>query len=104
MKLLCIIGTLSLVFVSLGIARIGGGDVMFKGGNAGEVTFRHDSHSMDTGFKCTDCHDSLYITKEKDKRVSMAQMEKGKSCGACHNGKKAFDVKLKSYCNNCHKK
>jgi len=104
MKILYIIAVLSLIFVSLGIARIGGGDISFKGGKAGEVIFRHDSHTTDSGLKCTDCHDSLYVTKEKDKRVSMAQMQKGKSCGACHNGKKAFDVKLKSDCSSCHKK
>jgi c(7)-type cytochrome triheme protein len=104
MRLLCIIGILSLIFISLGAAKTGGGDIPFKGGSAGEVMFRHDSHSMDAGFKCTDCHDSLYVTKQKDKRVSMAQMQKGKSCGACHNGEKAFGVNVKSDCSNCHKK
>ena len=44
----------------------------------------------------------LYITKEKHKKVTMAQMQKGQSCGACHNGKRAFDVK--GNCDNCHKK
>ena len=29
----------------------------------------------------------------------MADMEKGKSCGACHDGKTAFDVKS---CITCH--
>ena len=104
MRLLYIIGILSIIFISVSAARIGGGDISFKGGNAGDVIFRHDSHSMDAGFKCTDCHDSLYVTRVKDKRVSMAQMQKGKSCGACHNGTKSFDVKSKSDCNNCHKK
>ena len=102
MRLLCLIGILSLILVSLGAARIGGGDIAFKGGMAGDAIFRHDTHAMDAGFKCTDCHDSLYVTKQKDKRVSMEQMQKGKSCGACHNGKKAFDVS--SDCSNCHKK
>jgi len=104
MRVFCIIGILSLIFVSVGAARIGGGDILFKGGSAGDVIFRHDSHAMDAGFKCTDCHDSLYVTKQKDTRVTMAQMEQGKSCGACHNGKKAFDVRLKSDCSNCHTK
>jgi c(7)-type cytochrome triheme protein len=31
----------------------------------------------------------------------MKQMEKGKSCGACHDGKKAFSVK--GECAKCHK-
>ena len=104
MRLLCLIGILSLILVSLGAARIGGGDIAFKGGMAGDAIFRHDTHAMDAGFKCTDCHDSLYVTKQKDKRVSMEQMQKGKSCGACHNGKEAFSVKVKADCNRCHAK
>jgi c(7)-type cytochrome triheme protein len=32
----------------------------------------------------------------------MKQMEKGKSCGACHDGKKAFSVK--GDCAKCHTK
>ncbi len=32
----------------------------------------------------------------------MKQMQQGKSCGACHNGKKAFSVK--GDCVKCHKK
>ena len=99
-RILYIIALLSIVFASTGAAKTGGGDIALKGSKAGEVIFRHDTHV--TGLKCTDCHDALYITKEKDKRATMAQMRKGKSCGACHNGKKAFDVK--SNCADCHKK
>ena len=100
MKILYIIALLSLIFASTGVAKTGGGDVSFKADKAGEVIFQHDTHVTD--LKCTDCHDRLYITREKDKRVTMAQMQKGQSCGACHNGKKAFGVK--SQCGNCHKK
>ena len=32
----------------------------------------------------------------------MKEMQKGKSCGACHNGKTAFSVK--GDCTKCHKK
>jgi c(7)-type cytochrome triheme protein len=99
-KIVCFIALLSIIVVSVGVAKTGGGDISFKGNKAGEVIFRHDTHV--TGLKCTDCHDTLYITREKDKRATMAQMQKGKSCGACHNGKKGFDIK--SNCGNCHKK
>ncbi len=102
MRTLCIIGILCVILVSVGLAKTGGGDITFKAGKAGDVIFRHDSHGPDAGLTCTDCHDSLYITKEKDKRVTMAQMQKGKSCGACHNGKRTFDVK--SDCRKCHTK
>ena len=33
--------------------------------------------------------------------VTMAQMEKGKTCGACHNGKRSFAVTAN--CDRCHK-
>lgn len=91
-----------LLLVSFVSAKIGGGDITFEVKSAGNVIFSHDKHVESAGLKCTGCHDSLYITKEKHKSVKMAQMQKGKSCGLCHNGKKAFAVKAN--CNNCHKK
>ena len=91
-----------LLLVSFGYATVGGGDIIFEVKKAGNVIFSHDNHVGGVGLKCTDCHDSIYVTKEKHKAASMAQMRKGKSCGACHNGKKAFDVKAD--CNKCHKK
>ena len=84
-----------------GFAVVGGGDIVFEVKGAGNVKFSHDTH-VGMGKQCTDCHDSLYVTKEKHKKVSMAEMNKGKSCGACHNGKQAFTVKGK--CDTCHKK
>ncbi len=102
-----LIGLSILVFLLIAYtvsARVGGGVVTYEVKSAGNVMFSHESHITQIGLKCTACHDSLYITKGKDRPVTMAQMEKGLSCGACHNGKKAFDVKIKENCNNCHKK
>ena len=98
-----VIGLLIILLTApLSFSRVGGGDITFKVKSAGDVTFSHDSHVSNAGLQCTDCHDSLYITKEKHRKVTMAQMQKGQSCGACHNAKKAFDVKAN--CSNCHKK
>ncbi len=105
MRQLYITILLLIIFVAAGTAeaaRIGGGNISLKGGKEGDVTFGHDSHVAGSGLNCTDCHNKIYTTKEKHKKVTMAQMWKGKSCGTCHNGKKAFDVK--SDCGNCHKK
>jgi c(7)-type cytochrome triheme protein len=79
---------------------IGGGDVLFAVQGAGNVTFSHDAHVAGIGLNCTDCHDQLYVTQEKHIPVTMAQMQEGHSCGACHNGKTAFDVR--GNCGNCH--
>ncbi len=83
-------------------AAVGGGDVTIKAGKAGDVTFSHEAHVNGVGLECTACHADLYTSSRQHKKVSMKQMEKGKSCGVCHNGKKAFSVKKN--CSNCHKK
>lgn len=82
-------------------ARVGGGGILFKVKDAGDVFFSHDSHVDVSGLKCTSCHDAIYVTTGKPAVVKMAGMKKGKSCGACHEGKKAFAL---DNCGNCHKK
>jgi c(7)-type cytochrome triheme protein len=54
------------------------------------------------GQKCQECHPKLYTNAKQHKKVSMKEMQKGKSCGACHNGKIAFSVK--GDCGKCHTK
>jgi c(7)-type cytochrome triheme protein len=74
-------------------------EVDFKVKDAGDVKFSHELH---TGmFKCGDCHVKLYLPSAKNKRITMAEMEKAKSCGACHDGKAGFTVK--ENCDRCHK-
>jgi c(7)-type cytochrome triheme protein len=97
-----VIGMLVLLLAASVVgAKVGGGDVVFEEKKVGNVTFSHDSH-VGMGMKCTDCHDGLFGAKGQHKHVTMAQMQKGQSCGACHDAKKAFDVKAD--CNKCHKK
>jgi len=74
--------------------------VTFKMKGATEVAFSHDAHVSKAGLSCRNCHDGKVITG-KDRNVTMIQMEKGKTCGACHNGKLAFTVA--GNCGNCHK-
>ena len=92
---------LALIISSIAFAKVGGGDVVFEV-KKGNVSFSHDSHVKSAGLSCQDCHDKLFITKAKHKKAKMADMGKGKSCGACHNGKRAFTVK--GNCDNCHQK
>ena len=83
------------------MAAVGGGDIILnkKGVN---VLFSHEAHVEGMALDCTDCHDKLYLGKGQHKTVTMKQMQKGASCGSCHNGKKAFSVK--GDCAKCHKK
>jgi c(7)-type cytochrome triheme protein len=90
------------ILASAAAAKIGGGDVAFLVKEKGKVVFSHERHVQGQNLGCTACHDSLYVTSGKRAKATMAQMRKGKSCGACHDGKKAFSVK--GDCNTCHKK
>ena len=62
----------------------------------GKILFSHKIHS----FSCTRCHSKIFIKKKNSNHASMKDMEDGKSCGACHNGKIAFSVR--DDCVNCH--
>lgn len=97
---ICIIIAIMLTATSV-LAAVGGGDITLKN-KGGDVVFSHDTHVEGMSLACTDCHDKLYLSKGQHKVVTMKQMQKGKSCGTCHNGKKAFSVK--GDCAKCHKK
>ena len=75
-------------------------DVTYQIKGLGEAVFKHETHIARTGGACKSCHNGIIITGKK-KAVSMDEMEKGKTCGACHNGKMAFTVT--SNCDRCHK-
>jgi len=81
-------------------AVVGGGDISLKSG-FGPAIFSHEKHTA-KGLTCQQCHPELYVTGDQHKVVSMKEMEKGASCGLCHNGKQAFTVTAN--CNTCHKK
>lgn len=67
----------------------------------GPVVFSHYNHLEALGKNCPTCHNSIFnIVTKKNKHATMADMENGKSCGACHNGNRAFSVK--DDCSMCH--
>ena len=71
-------------------------EITYKIKATGTVLFSHNKHLK--GMQCNACHTRLYATGP-NKQVSMAEMEKGKSCGACHDGSKAFSI---AKCDGCH--
>ena len=81
------------------MAMVGGGDITLKS-KGGAVVFSHEAHVDGVKLACTACHDKLYTSGKQHKPATMKQMQQGKSCGACHNGKKAFSVK--GDCAKCH--
>jgi c(7)-type cytochrome triheme protein len=72
-------------------------ELQFETGSIGRVAFSHKSHLEQ--HKCAQCHPSPFQAGRSKARVSMQAMAKGKSCGACHNGKQAFAL---ADCVKCH--
>jgi c(7)-type cytochrome triheme protein len=79
-----------------------GKTVDYAGGAVGKVIFDGKAHA-DKGLKCADCHPKIFAMK-KGMKITMAEMNEGKNCGACHNGEKAFKSADKANCGKCHKK
>ncbi len=83
-----------------------GGDIVFEDTKRlPPVLFSHDKHK-EAGTKCTDCHDELFQKKkgstDADKALTMKALKKGKYCGSCHDGEKAFTASRN--CKKCHHK
>jgi len=62
------------------------------------IYFHHESHAV---FACNLCHPNPFAMKKGKTDMNMKDMMKGKTCGICHNGAKAFSVRD---CARCHKK
>ncbi|HXX53564.1 MAG TPA: cytochrome c3 family protein [Thermodesulfovibrionales bacterium] len=58
--------------------------------------FNHDTHAK---LGCKECHTGIFQMKKGSSVMTMDAMYRGKYCGACHNGKKAFGL---SQCALCH--
>lgn len=66
------------------------------------VVFRHTTHVDYENGRCTGCHPKLYHLLNPTRRITHAEMDRGGSCGSCHDGTHAFDVRAKSACASCH--
>lgn len=94
------------LMLSIGNAMaVPAGKVEFAGGGAGKVTLDAKIHA-DKGAKCADCHTKpkLFEMKKGANKMTMAAMNEGKFCGACHDGKKSFSTKEAADCGKCHVK
>lgn len=76
-------------------------DITYQTRDAGTVRFNHNRHIRHQGMAndCRVCHNSIY-RMEKNPPATMADMAKGKSCGACHDGRRAFSLQA---CARCHR-
>ncbi len=78
-------------------------DYTFNDGDQGKVVFSHKAH-VDKNLKCTDCHTKIFKMAKPAAPLKMADINAGKECGACHDGKKAFATNNQADCAKCHKK
>lgn len=62
------------------------------------VYFHHESHAV---VSCMTCHPAPFAMKKGKTKMVMSEMLKGKTCGVCHNGTKAFHARE---CARCHRK
>ena len=62
------------------------------------VIYPHWIHRI--WFECKVCHQDYFIMNRWRNKVSHEEIEKGRQCGACHNGELAFGVDKE--CERCH--
>ena len=104
LKTLFLIMIVALVFISSdGFAVSSGKTAEFKDGSAGKVVFSGTVHA-EKGLKCMDCHPKIFPMKKTTEELKMSDLDAGKYCGECHNGKKAFATNNPADCSKCHKK
>ena len=84
--------------------QVGGEDIIIYTKPVKAVIFNHKAHSEDYGISCNICHDKLFqmeaLNAQKNPDFNHKAFEKGKYCGACHDGKKAFA--MNKQCTRCH--
>ncbi len=62
------------------------------------VVFPHSIHRV--RFRCNVCHEEVgFAMKAGANKIEMAHIVQGQYCGACHNGKVAFNAVA---CDRCH--
>jgi len=66
------------------------------------VTFRHSTHVMLADGNCVSCHPEPFRLLHPVRETSHDAMDKGGSCGTCHDGKKAFGTTDDKNCSTCH--
>ena len=74
----------------------------WQGGGAGEVRFEGKEHAKE-GHGCKDCHPGLFSMKHRTAVMTMAALNSGAFCGACHNGTAAFSTGDPKKCHECHR-
>jgi c(7)-type cytochrome triheme protein len=70
----------------------------------GQVVFDHGTHVDSSKPACTPCHPRefrILKTGAGTRPILHANFDKGRQCGSCHEGTRAF--KVEDDCTNCHR-
>ena len=104
MKSAGLLAVFAALLLSIGnVSAVPSGKTVEFASTNGKVTFAGKAHA-DKGLKCAECHSKpkLFEMKKGGDKITMAAMNEGKFCGACHDGKQAFGVKAPADCVKCH--
>jgi c(7)-type cytochrome triheme protein len=71
-----------------------------KAAKVDPVVFPHWVHRL--YYDCRVCHDATFSIKRTEAGMTHGEMNKGKFCGACHDGKTSFGVNAFQECKRCH--
>lgn len=68
------------------------------------VPFSHKLHVTERKLTCQECHTNIFQMKKHvaSPAMTMAKLNEGQFCGACHNGTRAFATKEFQSCVKCH--
>lgn len=99
---------------STSFAVVPGKSITYEGGGAGIVVFDGERHfnalkkpsryiTSSTNL-CKACHPSMFELRKGAARITMKAIYAGRYCGACHNGRAAFDARSERNCFRCHRK
>lgn len=79
-------------------------DIVYEraAGSDRAVVFRHGTHVAFAGDKCLGCHPAPFRMLRPTRRITHEVMDRGGSCGVCHDGRKAFAVRDSAACQTCH--
>lgn len=104
MRLISIVAPVVLIGAAAGIEIRLPKEIVYSGavGEEGAVVFRHSTHAAYEGMQCTGCHPSLFKLLEPVRRATHEEMNAGRSCGTCHNGRAAFATANDEMCARCH--
>jgi len=71
-------------------------------GERGAVIFRHTTHTAFAGGQCVACHPQPFKILHPTRQASHEEMNAGRSCGICHDGRTAFSTGDPAACQSCH--